>query len=131
MANAFIECNDTETTLPQVPKDLKNNTNKKPKKPENLTSSYRPVSNLQVYEKVIGEVLKSRLTKYFENNNIIIDEHHGGRRNHSTVSAKAVLEEASKKTIDKNKLGVVISTDLTTAFDTVNYQVLIKKLQFY
>ena len=86
---------------------------------------------MQVYEKVVEEVLKNRLTKYFEENRIILDEHHGGRRNHSTITAKSLLEAASRKTIDQNKLGVIISTDLTAAFDTVNHRVLIQKLKYY
>ena len=104
---------------------------KKPRKPENLTSSYRPISNLQVYEKVVEEVLKKRITKYFEENNIILEEQHGGRRYHSTVTAKTVIEEAARKTIYENKLGVIVSTDLTAAFDTVNHRIMIKKLEYY
>ena len=117
--------------FPRIMKISKITPIKKPRKPENLTSSYRPISNLQVYEKVIEEVLKTRITKYFEENEIILEEHHGGRRFHSTVTAMSVIEEAARRNIDNNKLGVIISTDLTAAFDTVNHRILAEKLKYY
>ena len=104
---------------------------RKSKKPQNLVESYRPICNLQVFEKCIEEVLKNKITAYLEENNIISEEQHGGRRYHSTTTAKAIIEEAARRNLDNNKLGIVVSTDLTAAFDTVNVQIMIKKLEFY
>lgn len=104
---------------------------KKPRKNAMKTTSYRPISNLQTFEKIIEEILKRRIVNYLEEHNIIRDEHHGGRKHHSTISAKAVLEEAAAKCLDQNKLGVLLSTDLTAAFDTCDHQVLIMKMKYY
>ena len=117
--------------FPKILKVSKITPIKKSKKCPMTTASYRPISNLQVYEKVVEEVLKRRLTKYFEDNNLLSEEHHGGRRYHSTVSAMSILEEAARRNLDKNKLGIIISTDLQAAFDTVNSRLLIQKLKYY
>ena len=44
---------------------------------------------------------------------------------------KAVIEEETRKNLEKNKLGIIVSTDLTTASNTVNHKILLKKLQYY
>ena len=67
----------------------------KPGKDSLDKSSYRPISNLNVTDKIMEEIMKKQLIEHLENNNIIKDEHHGGRRNFSTISAKAMIEERS------------------------------------
>ena len=118
-------------TFPRILKISKITPVKKPRKMSTDKSSFRPICNLQVCEKVIEEVLKRKMIKYFEDNDLIVKEQHGGRKNHNTITAKAVIEEACRKNLDKNKLGLVISTDLTAAFNTVNHRILYNKLQFY
>ena len=103
----------------------------KPRKNPMLAASYRPISNLQSFEKVAEEVFKRRLVKYLKDNNIIREEHHGGRKSHSTVTANIVLEEAAARNLDQNKLGLLVSTDLTAAFDTVDQSILIRKMMYY
>ena len=76
-------------------------------------------------------MLKQRIVAYFEENDLIREEHHGGRKNHSTLSAKAVLEEAAARSLDKNRLGLLVSTDLTAAFDCVDHKTMKKKLEYY
>ena len=82
-------------------------------------------------EKVIEEVIKRKIVKHFEDNDIILEEHHGGRRAHSTISAKTVLENAAHESIDSNKFGVLVSTDLTAAFDLCDHSILKEKLKYY
>ena len=117
--------------FPRILKISKITPIKKPRKQSNEKESFRPICNLQIFEKCIEEVIKTKLMKYLEENDIIAKEQHGGRKHHSTTSAKAVMEEAAKKNLDKNKLGVIISTDLTAAFDSVNHRILFQKLEFY
>ena len=64
----------------------------KSKKLKTEKSSYRPIANLCVYDKIIQELLKRQLSSYFEGNNLILKNHHGGRKGHSTVTARAVID---------------------------------------
>ena len=41
------------------------------------------------------------------------------------------MEDAAAKNLDQNKLGILISTDLTSAFDTVDKKILIEKMKYY
>ena len=69
--------------------------------------------------------------QYFEDNNLILNNHHGARANHSTMSAKLVIDHHCKKSLDSNKFGVILSSDLSSAYDTVEHEALIEKLEFY
>ena len=104
---------------------LKSNKNKMEK------SSYRPIANLSVYEKVVEEHIKRQMNSYFEDNDLILKFHHGGRKEHSTITARATIDAECSRIIENNNLGFVLTTDLSSAFDTVDISILIRKLEFY
>ena len=54
------------------------------------------------------------------------EEQHGGKSQHSNLTAKLVLEEAAERSIDRNRLRLIVSTNLTAAFDTVDHK-MVKK----
>ena len=117
--------------FPKILKISKITPIRKPRKMQNLVESYRPICNLQIYEKCMEEVLKVKIMNYLEDNNILAEEQHGGRRHHSTATAKSVLEEAARRNLDENNLGIIVSTDLTAAFDSVDTTIMMKKLEYY
>ena len=100
-------------------------------KPKNSTSGYRPISNLHTADKIFEEWIKSHIIKHIKSNNIITEEHHGGFENHSTMTAKAILDYYSTKATDTDDQGVLLSTDLSAAYDTVDHVILIEKLKYY
>lgn len=102
----------------------------KPKKNPRILSSYKPICNMQIFQKILEEILKRKLSNYLEYNNLIQEEHHCGRSKHSTVTARAVSEEASIKNMDKNKLGLLVSTHLIVEYNTVYTKILIQKIKF-
>ena len=55
----------------------------------------------------------------------------GFRSGHSTEHALVTLTENIKSTLDNNKLDCGIFIDLQKAFDTVNHEILLKKLEHY
>ena len=89
----------------------------KPKKCVTMKTSYRPIAVLNSFEKIAEHWIKFQLTNYVEENGILLDNHRGGRKKFSTLSAKVVIDEESNKVIDKNKFGIVLSTDLSNAHD--------------
>ena len=96
-----------------------------------LIENYRPVSTLPVFGKIFEKIIYKRLYKFFSSNDVISDAQFGFRKNHSTghaihYSVNIVKEALSNK---KNVLGIFI--DLSKAFDTLNHNILLKKLENY
>ena len=55
----------------------------------------------------------------------------GFRKGNSTINALIQITERIKESIDKGKFGCGIFIDLLKAFDTVNHNILLKKLEHY
>ena len=55
----------------------------------------------------------------------------GFRTGHSTDHALVSLTETIKSSLEKNRYGCGIFIDLQKAFDTVNHEILLKKLEHY
>ena len=63
--------------------------------------------------------------------NILYQNQFGFRKNNSTVYALAQITEMIKVSIDNRKFGCGIFVDLRKAFDTVNHEILLIKLEHY
>ena len=73
----------------------------KPKKLKTTKTSYGPVANLSVFEKITEELMKRQLSEYFESNDLILKNHHGGRKGYSTVTPRAVVDAECSKVTEK------------------------------
>ena len=80
---------------------------------------------MNVFEKGVEEWIKQQLMEYVKKNNIILKNHHGGLADHSTMTAKIVLDHHCHKCLDDDKLGVVLTTDFSSAFDAVDHSILL------
>merc|ERR1711954_533440 len=101
----------------------------KPKKDKNLLRSYRPINNMNVIEKIIEQVLKKQLTKYIEDNNILDKYMHGSRPKHSIITAKMELDKEINLHKDKGNKVAILSTDLSSAYNTVNHRLLLSIME--
>ena len=103
----------------------------KPGKESFKKESYRPISNLHCLEKIFEEHTKIHMNTYFEENNLILKNHHGGLKGRSTMRARAIIEHNIEDGYQKKKLMVAASTDLSAAYDIVNHEIPLKKLEYY
>ena len=94
-------------------------------------SNYRPISILSNLDKILEKLIHKRLYHFLEINNIIYPLQFGFRKNFSTTHTLLSLTENIKQEIDKGKFGCGIFIDFQKAFDTVDHEILLSKLQYY
>ena len=99
--------------------------------PADELNNYRPISLLSVFDKIFEKLMHKRLYNFLESQNILFDNQFGFRKNNSTSYALIQITERIKETIDKKKYGCGIFIDLRKAFDTVNHEILLNKLDHY
>ena len=116
---------------PQILKSSKITPTLKPDKDLHSIDSYRPINNLSTLDKLIEQYLKDNINDFCNDNNIIIPDHHGSRKYCSTITALAEINHTIYDQYDNNKKLAIIQTDLSSAVDTVDHSVLIKKLDHY
>ena len=90
-------------------------------------NNFCPISLLSMFDKIIH----SRLYSFLEIHNILYDNQFGFRKNNSTIYALMQITERIKESVDKGKFGCGIFIDLRKAFDTVNHDILLLKLEHY
>ena len=96
-------------------------------KPEN----YRPISLLPQFSKILEQLIKNILLKFLDKFNIISKRQYGFRNKMSTANDLVdVIETICQKLENLNKCAI-LSIDLRKAFDTLNHDILLKKLYVY
>ena len=91
-----------------------------------LISNYRPISLLSLLNKIFEKLLYRRLYKFLVKHNVLYKYQFGFRRGYSTTMALIEVINNIKSAIDNNKFVCGIFLDLTKAFSTVDYQILLK-----
>ena len=94
-------------------------------------NNYRPISLLSIFDKIIEKLMHNRLYTFLEHHNILFHNQFGFRKNNSTVHTLVQITEMIKVSIDSGKFGCGIFIDLIKAFDTVNHEILLTKLEHY
>ena len=94
-------------------------------------SNYRPISLLSQFSKVLEKLFNFRLEQFLISNEILSNCQYGFRSRMSTVHAALELIESISTAIDNKKHCAGVFIDLKKSFDTVNHDLLIKKLFFY
>jgi hypothetical protein len=94
--------------------------------------NYRPISILSVFSKILEKVMYKRLNSHIEKkNNILIKGQFGFRCGKSVENACHTFLNNIQGALE-NKLHVIgIFLDLTKAYDVLNHQMLLDKLESY
>ena len=94
-------------------------------------TNYRPISLLPQFGKLFEKIIKERIVAFLVEYNIITDHQYGFRKLHSTELAITDIQNKLLQNLDDNKITCTIFLDLAKAFDCVDHEILLRKLERY
>ena len=90
--------------------------------------NYRPVSNLPFLSTILEKILLARLSRHLVSNGTLEPLQSGYRSNHATETALLKLVNDLLCSADDGKVSVLAVLALSSAFDTIEHGVLLKRL---
>ena len=96
-----------------------------------LLTNYRPISILPTISKIFERVIYNQTYEYFNTNNLLAEEQYGFRTNHSTEYAAIKLVDHLSKEMDIGNIPCALYIDLSKAFDTLSFDIILQKLKYY
>ena len=97
----------------------------------NDSSNYRPISVIPVIAKIFEKIVYDQLYEYLNNYNHLTTCRSGFRSLHSTLTALVEATNSWSVNIDNGLVNGVVFIDLKKAFDTIDHNVILKKLGNY
>ena len=93
--------------------------------------NYRPISLLPVFSKILERLVYIRLSAFLMECNVFYDKQFGFRSKHSTSDATSYLASELYQALDDGEKAICVFMDLSKAFDTLNIDILLQKLDHY
>jgi len=99
--------------------------------PKEELSSYRPVSHLNFISKVIEKIIQNRLLNHLNSFSGLPNYQSAYRMYHSTETALLKVQNDLLLAMEEQKVSALALLDLSAAFDTVDHEVLINRLEIF
>ena len=94
-------------------------------------SNFRPISLLPIFSKIFERLVYDRLICFVKKHNILTPNQYGFQANKSTELAVNEITNCIINSFENKESAFGIFLDFAKAFDTVNHQILISKLEHY
>lgn len=92
---------------------------------------HRPINMMPLAEKIMEMFIKQQFLDHLNKNDILIENQSGFRERHSCESSIQLLISKWKELIDQGKTVLTVFIDFKRAFETIDREILIKKLEAY
>ena len=96
-----------------------------------LLTNYRPIFVPLCFSKILRRIMYNRIYKYLDYNNLLFHKKFGFRKGHSSDHALIKFIDNIYDFFNQNKYTSGIFIDLSEAFDFVDHNILIDKLNLY
>ena len=99
--------------------------------PTNDLNNFRPISILPVLSKLFEKHVHESLLAFLEQYKLLYSTQSGFRPKHSCETALLYMVDKWLKALDRGELVGVVLVDFRKAFDLVDHEILLKKLELY
>lgn len=101
------------------------------KSDKNDINNFRPIAIVPILGKILEIIIKEKMICYCEKNKIISESQFGFKKKSSTVKALVRMVEDIVEGLDRGVASHALMCDLTRAFDCVNTEILLEKMEHY
>ena len=102
---------------------------KRPSLDPNELKNFRPISNLPFISKIIEKLVLVQISHHLSANNLLNQFQSAYRPGHSTETALLKIVNDLLLSLDDGKISLLASLDLSAAFDTIDHNILLHRLQ--
>ena len=96
-----------------------------------IDDNYRPITVLTQINKIFEKLIHKRMMTFTNENKLLSNSQFGFRKGHSTSHGITHVNEQITHHLERKRVCAILFIDLKSAFDTVDLNVLIKKLEHY
>ena len=96
-----------------------------------LPGNYRPISLLPIIGKLLERIIFKRLSSFIQKYNILFNRQYGFQTGKSTEHAHIDIQNSILNSIEQKEIPCCLFLDFAKAFDTVNHNILLHKLNHY
>ena len=94
-------------------------------------NNYRPISVISVSSRILERTVHDQILNFILENNVLTKNQSAFRKLHSKITSLTGTTDYWYENIDNKKQNLTIVLDLRKAFDTVDHEIMIKKLWKY
>ena len=97
---------------------------------EPIFTNYQPVSNLSYLSKLIERIVCKQLARYTNSTGQMESYQSAYREHSSTEMALLKIKADILEAVDKKEVMCLVMLDLSSAFDTISHELLLKRLKY-